>query len=213
MTTNLSPRERQKIARREAILQAARQVFLSGNLHTATIATVAEAAHVSKGTVYLYFESKEALLAELLREGLQLLEAQLTAAYAADEPLPPDVRVARVAGAYLDFAQAQPDVVRLRVAFDNGHIDADLPSELAGEIRQLRVRGVELIAEAIRDGTRQKLFRRTQSYRVAAALWAALDGALLMAGDEKRPRRGDTRADALFQATLETFLRDLGVEG
>jgi len=59
---------------REAILQAARRVFLSGNLQQATVETVAQEAGVSKGTVYLYFPSKEALLAELLREGLQLLE-------------------------------------------------------------------------------------------------------------------------------------------
>ena len=51
--------------RREQILDAAAQVFLDRGLAQATIAEVAEAAGVAKGTVYLYFDSKSALLTAL----------------------------------------------------------------------------------------------------------------------------------------------------
>ncbi len=51
--------------RRQQILDAAAQVFLDRGLAQATIADVAEAAGVAKGTVYLYFESKSALLTAL----------------------------------------------------------------------------------------------------------------------------------------------------
>jgi AcrR family transcriptional regulator len=51
--------------RREQILDAAAAVFLDRGLAEATMADVAEAAGVAKGTVYLYFESKSAVLTAL----------------------------------------------------------------------------------------------------------------------------------------------------
>jgi AcrR family transcriptional regulator len=51
--------------RREQLLDAAAQVFLDRGLAQATVADVAEAAGLAKGTVYLYFDSKSALLTAL----------------------------------------------------------------------------------------------------------------------------------------------------
>lgn len=209
MTTHTSHRERQKVARREAILQAAREVFLSGSTDTATVDRVAQEANVSKGTVYLYFESKEALLAELLHEGLQSLEAQLTAAYAHEESLTPDVRVARVAGAYLEFAQTQPDYIRLSIQFHAGQLESEVRQELVEAITQLHRRGSELIAEAVREGIKQKLFRRTDEQQVAIALWSALNGILLTTGAAGRADVMEAQIDTLFRVTVEMFLRAL----
>ena len=51
--------------RRQRILDAALEVFSEKGFHQATVAEVAEKAHVGKGTVYLYFEGKEALLVSI----------------------------------------------------------------------------------------------------------------------------------------------------
>ena len=51
--------------RREQILDAAATVFLDRGLAQATMADVAEAAGVAKGTIYLYFDSKSAVLTAL----------------------------------------------------------------------------------------------------------------------------------------------------
>lgn len=209
MMVNISRRERQKMARREAILQAARQVFLSGNGYHTTVATVARHANVSKGTVYLYFENKESLLAELLHEGLQLLNAQLTAAYSAESDLTPDIRVARLAGAFLEFAQSQVEYIRLNIAFGTGQmVLSAVPSQLAGEIDALNQRGVTLMTAAIQTGIDEKVFRRVKAEQVASALWVALVGALLATIDD-RSQTDLQEADTLFQTTLEMFLRAL----
>jgi AcrR family transcriptional regulator len=55
-------REREKGERRESILRTARSVFFERGFHHATVDHVAECAGDSKGTVYLYLESKEAML-------------------------------------------------------------------------------------------------------------------------------------------------------
>ena len=51
--------------RREQILDAAEHVLLERGLATTTVADVAATAGVAKGTVYLYFESKDEILAGL----------------------------------------------------------------------------------------------------------------------------------------------------
>ncbi|MDJ0657558.1 MAG: TetR/AcrR family transcriptional regulator [Xanthomonadales bacterium] len=48
--------------REEAILSAARQAFVEHGFDGATMASIAQAAEVAEGTVYLYFKNKNALL-------------------------------------------------------------------------------------------------------------------------------------------------------
>jgi len=62
------------VARREEILDAARAVFLLRGLRAATVDEITSRAGVAKGTFYLYFVSKDAIL-QALREriGSELL--------------------------------------------------------------------------------------------------------------------------------------------
>lgn len=59
--------QRRPAARPEEILDAALAVFGESGFARAKIDDVAKLAGVSKGTVYLYFESKEALFREMVR--------------------------------------------------------------------------------------------------------------------------------------------------
>lgn len=53
---------------RQKLLDAAEQVFAELGWHDASIVKITEAAGVSQGTFYLYFESKQELFEELVRE-------------------------------------------------------------------------------------------------------------------------------------------------
>ncbi|MDR3372745.1 MAG: TetR/AcrR family transcriptional regulator [Ancalomicrobiaceae bacterium] len=55
-------------AKRRQIMDGARQVFLSGGFDGASMNDIARAAGVSKGTLYVYFDSKEQLFEDLIRE-------------------------------------------------------------------------------------------------------------------------------------------------
>ncbi len=50
------------LARRNEILDAATKVFSEKGFHTATLDDIAEAAEVSKGSIYIHFDSKEAIV-------------------------------------------------------------------------------------------------------------------------------------------------------
>jgi AcrR family transcriptional regulator len=60
--------EEARTARRDQIIAAAAGCFARAGYHATTMADIAEAAGVSKGTPYLYFPSKEALFIALYQE-------------------------------------------------------------------------------------------------------------------------------------------------
>ena len=57
--------EEARAARRDQIIAAAAECFARSGYHVTTMADIAEAAGVSKGTPYLYFPGKEALFIAL----------------------------------------------------------------------------------------------------------------------------------------------------
>jgi AcrR family transcriptional regulator len=64
-------------AKRRQVLDGARSVFLSDGFDGASMNDIAKVAGVSKGTLYVYFESKEALFEALIREDRKQQAEQL----------------------------------------------------------------------------------------------------------------------------------------
>lgn len=63
--------------RQRQLLDAALRVFARDGFDGASVASIADEAGVAKGSVYLYFDSKEALAAELVRDVFTNHEAGL----------------------------------------------------------------------------------------------------------------------------------------
>ena len=68
--------KRRKEARPEELVAAALDVFVERGYEAATLADVARRAGVTKGTIYLYFASKEALFKAVVRETIVPVIAQ-----------------------------------------------------------------------------------------------------------------------------------------
>lgn len=66
-------KEREKEQRRNDIIDAAEKVFFSRGLDNATMDEIAEEAELSKGTIYLYFKSKEELLFAIDLRAMKIL--------------------------------------------------------------------------------------------------------------------------------------------
>lgn len=62
-----TPRQRRKDARPAEIVDAALRLFVERGFASTRLDDIAECAGVSKGTLYLYFDSKEALLGEAVQ--------------------------------------------------------------------------------------------------------------------------------------------------
>lgn len=104
-------RERERQELRQSILAAAREVAAQEGWQAVTIRKVAELIEYSPPTIYEYFESKEAILQDLVHEGFRgLLAALQTAAKSGQDPTE---RMLKVAHAYADYAWNHPELYQV----------------------------------------------------------------------------------------------------
>ncbi len=108
-------RERERVARREAILDAAQELTAEVGYQALRMDAVAEAAELSKGTLYLYFANKEALCAgvatRLIDLLLPLLEKNLAKASSGLDA------VRQVLQTYCDFTRDHPHHFRFALTW------------------------------------------------------------------------------------------------
>jgi AcrR family transcriptional regulator len=97
--------------RREQVLSTAARLFSEQSYHGTTVGDVCDALGVGKGVFYWYFESKDALFAELLKDSLlRLRRAQHSAIENVVDPVP---RIAQGIRASIGYFRANPEVVAL----------------------------------------------------------------------------------------------------
>lgn len=68
-------KERERESRRESIIDAAQKVFFDKGLQLSTMDEIADTAELAKGTLYLYYHSKEDLYLAVMMRGLMILKA------------------------------------------------------------------------------------------------------------------------------------------
>ncbi len=85
--TNEPRRERKKRETRRRIVETATRLFSERGFDAPTVDEIAAAADVAKGTIYNYFDSKEAILFEFLYEVEQRVQAELGRLAQAPGPL------------------------------------------------------------------------------------------------------------------------------
>jgi len=202
-------REREKEERRRSILKAAREVFFEEGLHRATVDSVAERAEVSKGTVYLYFDSKETLLAALLLEGLNMLVESLEEAYAPDRQMAADERLRRLGWAYLQFFRQEPQYFRLLMAMDRGRFRDSVTPNVYQEVLDASLRGLNWVARAVEEGIAEGVFHCCDARQAAATLWATLNGVLELVAHPLRREMIGVDTSVFYRTALETVIRGL----
>jgi AcrR family transcriptional regulator len=156
-------------ARSRQILDCAKQVFAERGFHAANISHICEAAGIGRGTLYLYFANKRAILEAILRATLERVKA-LMEKQSAEQPYPPPESVSRalaitasakqlrrvLAVAFEDEATVRillREAVGLDVEFEKmlgeidetliGIVERDLQrAQAAGYVRELDARAV-----------------------------------------------------------------------
>lgn len=131
-----------KEKRRQDFLAAAAGLFEAGDYSSVTMSQIAAQAGLSKGTVYLYFKSKEELFLQLLVDELEDWFAQL----AEGLPLLQGQPIPVFAKGFVATLRARPQLTRLlalmHLVFET-HLDAD-----SAKVFKLRLQGMMLPAGA-----------------------------------------------------------------
>ena len=204
-----SRRQKEKVDRKEAILTAAREVFFEEGIRRATVDEIASRAEVAKGTVYLYFDTKETIVAHLLLEGLDSLGERLAKAYDESATDGAEARLRRLAVAYHDFYQKEPDYFRLMMAFDRGHFQEAVNAEVYEMILHRSLRGLHWAVRAVQQGMESGELAPGDPKQTAGMLWAALNGVLVLTSHPLRRELLKEEVETLYEGVLETMLRGM----
>lgn len=122
-------KEREKEARREEIITAAEQIFFEKGLAATTMDEVAEKAELSKGTLYLYYKSKEDLYMAVAMRGQEILERLFEEAVSTSEH--PLKLISNLGDAYFRFFQEYRKYFRTFYFFESPAGRAQVSPEMA----------------------------------------------------------------------------------
>jgi TetR/AcrR family transcriptional regulator, transcriptional repressor for nem operon len=190
------PRRQPPDVRREQILDAAARVLVERGLAATTMADVAEAASLAKGTVYLYFASKAELLAGLRARFLEGFAALLDPPAGSGPGMGVADRIERLVAAAYDFALANHELHHV-LFHEAGFGEADAFARLR-----------TVLAELIDDGRAAGEVEVTDPPLATDFLLHALHGVLVAATHGPRSER-----ERLVGGVSELACRSLGVRG
>ncbi|MBB6342491.1 AcrR family transcriptional regulator [Pseudomonas fluvialis] len=165
-----------KQARRADILQAARRLFLSDERQLPSVARIAEAAGLAKGTVYLYFATKEEIFIALLDEEFSNLLTAIGEAFKPSAVATEQVQA--VIARMVDYLDEHPEFLSLD-ALAYSVLEQNLPEQVVRTFKLNLTRRLTLAGQLLDAALGLQTGRGTQlllrSYALIRGLWQTLD--------------------------------------
>lgn len=201
-------RKREKRERRASIVEAAEAVFLRKGLTLATMDEIAAEAEVSKGTLYLYFDSKDELYLALAVRSLGELLERFSEMPQQGSGLE---RLERLLRTYVQYAIEHSESFRVAMNWITSE-HSIAPGGPSFQVYQRHIAEVfATAANTIDLGKRDGSIRADlDTAAVAIQLWSAMVGMLLLrmnAGEISRRSGMVMDFEAMMPSYLDLLLR------
>jgi AcrR family transcriptional regulator len=192
---------------KEALIQAARELIAEKGPAGFTFADAARSAGVSAAAPYRHFKDRDALLADVAREGFQRFEAMLTTGWANGKP---DTMTAfhNIGRAYLAFARAEP-------AYYAAMFESGLPPDANPELRAAGDKAFGVLRNAA-DSLVGLLpaGKRPPALMMSLHVWSLSHGIASLFGRGDQGRRSlPMTAEELLESAMLIYLQGLGFPG
>lgn len=189
-----------KDAMRRRILEAAMQTFSTRGFHAAKMSDIAKAAGLAKGTLYLYFKSKEALTTALVKWIFQDIEHAIMPKSA------PQTLAEYMA--QISWALDAPEDARIetRMFFEvlgPGFDSTEVVGEIAAFFERIGAYNAQQLEHLIKVG---EVHRDVDAPAVGRSMACLIDGMVM---HRALFGLGDAQYTAMMQATLTLVRRGL----
>ncbi len=194
--------------RRRAILTAAREAFFEKGFVAATMAAIANRCDLAKGTIYLYFKSKEDLYISLMAEGMELLRKDF--GKIADLEAPGDELLGEVLKTYYTFYLENRKYFRIMFLSSQPDFRERVPEELLRECMDSGRGCMQVLSDVIEKGVENGVFRKVNPWAMANVLWSTVNGIIM------NYEQGPLYREEILKLPLEEMLRealDLALNG
>ena len=181
--------ERQRQARRDQILEAARGLFTANGFHDTSMDNIIAAAGMSSGGVYRYFSGKDAIITAIAQQVVGGITATISDVLKV-EPVPPIAEILRRLIIQIDILADGPGRLALQV-WGEAQRDPVIAALAAAEGANVRAAVRELVRRAHADG---QLSQHTDLEALGQVVFSLIPGYLLqkrIIGDVNPERYAD----------------------
>ena len=201
-------RKRERENRRNSILRAARRLFFENGFRTVTIDSIAKKAELSKGSIYLYFKSKEEIYTQILLNDIDkfyehfndLLRDAPTAAEA----------IVQFSHIYVELFLNDRELFRILMTFMLHTSAMKLPEDLNNHIIKSTNKNIKVIEEIFRYGIERGEFNPAINIRLSRnALWGLLNGIISLHLFTGMEAKRDDMIRNTIHTGLEIFIQGL----
>ena len=212
MDRKLNRKEREKLARREAIIDAALEIISEKGFEGVTMDDLAEKAELGKGTLYLHFKSKTSIYLAICERGSTLLNQQMAKVLAMD--LPGLKMVEELGQTYLEFIQAQP-IYFIAFSYYENIIDQEIieESEIAVRCEENAQQAMTYIVRALQIGMQDGSIKDDYDPKeLGLIIWGASKGVMHVAflKQKKHHMKVLDEVDFSLKSLVNGFIRLIG---
>lgn len=200
--TSFPRKERDRRLRVDDFLRAAEQLFSEKGYGQTAMEDIARLAEYGTGTIYRYFESKEALYGELLERKMAAYLEHLVAQYEAETT--PRGKLRALLHGKVDFFARNREFMRIFVKEFVPECST-MAAALTPEARELRGRCLALLRDTIEAGIRSGDFRAMDPDLAVAAI-SGLGNELLLHCIRDLDGEGLGEAEGFMMAFIESGL-------
>ncbi len=184
-----------RVVKKNNIIKIAANLFSQKSFHDVTMDEIAEKVGVAKGTIYLYFSSKDNLLFEILEHTFgsieALLEKEVNTASLAPEKLK------NVLAIIIKFYRGNIDVLKIL-----SRNETHLIQEHHDLTEKWRLRRIELYEKIIEKGIKEGSFKTRNTELAALILYGAVGAVMVFYDLEKSP---EAIAEELYSEIASGF--------
>jgi len=204
----VSRRKKEKEQRKMAILKASQQLFFKKGYQSVSVESIARKAQISKGTVYLYFNSKEEIYAEILLNDIEEFNDKVSDIV--DEGRGAAEMLRKFSDVYVDFFLNDRELFRIMMSFMLRADHLNFSEELNKHMIRTTNKSVEVVDRALEHGFETGEFcNRKDLMKGRNVVWGLLNGVIslhLFTGKEST-REDRIRSDV--KEALGVFIRGL----
>jgi len=190
---------------RRQILDTARHLLVREGYQNLSMRKIADAIGYSATSIYLHFDSKDALLHTLIHEGMMHLHRQLqeTATQHADDPMG---RLRALCRCFIDFGLENPEYYEIMFQLRPERMER-YPPEKYREARS----NLEFFGRTLEEGENEGIFGIEDAKVTASTIWASLHGtvSLLLAERVDVSIERETFIETAIRQTIQGCRRSL----
>jgi AcrR family transcriptional regulator len=204
----LERRIKEKDSRKKQILKSARILFFKKGFNKVTVDEIAKSSELGKGSIYLYFDSKEEIYAQILLNDIDNFNRQVSVLL--EKANKASDLLTEFSNIYIDFFLSDSELFRILMAYMLQPAKMNLPEKLNSQILNANARSIDVIGKILQLGIDSKEFSgKINLKQNQNAFWGLLNGIIslyIFSGAQTKRRE---RVYSTTKLALEIFIRGL----